>query len=237
LQDAALSYLRGQWRTNIERIWHQNDRSNEESRPYEIHRVIGGAGLAFLIPPHNPMVRPPNSDSWTLVNHQPFDGKLENNFRSTTLHLGFSGYEFPMTFDDHGGRFVDAFFIEAVVSVHDSGRWVADLDVLSTMEASQLYSLVQQPTCKEASPAGSIPEVEVISLDNWEELLDPPRSASVVHAHGNWQARLVTANVSVMLGHPTIFSRGVWLLDLCCQSHGGFPTFPAREADNAFRPI
>ena len=70
-------------------------------KPYEIHRVIGnigGAGLAFLIPPHNPMVRPPNSDSWTLVNHQSFDGKLENNFRSTTLHLGFSGYEFPMTF-------------------------------------------------------------------------------------------------------------------------------------------
>ena len=74
---------------------------------------------------------------------------------------------FYATFGDHGGRFVEAFFIEVVVSVHDSGRWVADLDVLSTMEASQLYSLVQQPTYKEASPAGSIPEVEVISLDNW----------------------------------------------------------------------
>ena len=180
-------------------------------KPYEIHRVVGNigrAGLAFLIPPQNPMVRQVDSESWTMVNHEPFNGKLEDNFRSTTLHLGFSGYEFPMTIGDHGGRFVEAFFIETVVSVHDSGRWVADLDVLATLQSKNLYSLIQQPTCQECSPAGSVPEVEVTALDNWEELLDPPRNAGVVRAHGNWQGRLAAANVSLMQGHPTVLFRG-----------------------------
>lgn len=180
-------------------------------KPYEIHRVVGNigrAGLAFLIPPQNPMVRQVESESWTMVNHEPFNGKLEDNFRSTTLHLGFSGYEFPMTFGDHGGRFVEAFFIEAVVSVHDSGNWVADLDILATLQSPNLYALVQQPTCQKSSPAGSIPDVEVIALDNWEELLDPPRNVSVVRAHGNWQGRLAAASVSLMQGHPTILFRG-----------------------------
>ncbi|KAK0387600.1 hypothetical protein NLU13_3846 [Sarocladium strictum] len=184
-------------------------------KPYEIHRVIGNigrAGLAFLIPPQTPMVRSANSDSWRLINHEPFDGRLEDNFRNTTLHLGFTGYEVPLTLSDHGGRFVESFFIEAVVSVHDSGRWVADLDVLSTLAAPSLFSLIQQPTCEKSSPVGTVPEEEVISLDNWEELLDPPSSASVVRAHGNWQARLAAACVSVTLGHPTILFRrhGCW---------------------------
>lgn len=184
-------------------------------KPYEIHRVVGNigrAGLAFLIPPQNPMVRTADYDSWKLVNHQHFDGKLEDSFRSTTLHLGFSGYEFPMTFGDHGGRFTEAFFIEAVVSVHDSGRWVADLDILAALEAPDLYTLKQQATCDKALAVGSAPEVEVVSLDNWEELLDPPRSVSVIRAHGNWQARLAAANVSVMLGHPTVLfqNHGCW---------------------------
>lgn len=81
-------------------------------KPYEIHRVVGNigrAGLAFLIPPRSPIVRELNSESWTVVNHEPFNGKLEDYFRSTTLHLGFSGYEFPMTFGGHGGRSVEAF--------------------------------------------------------------------------------------------------------------------------------
>ncbi|KEF52077.1 uncharacterized protein A1O9_11703 [Exophiala aquamarina CBS 119918] len=180
-------------------------------KPYEIHRVVGNigrAGLAFLIPPKSPMVREVDSESWKMVNHEPFNGKLEDNFRSTTLQLGFSGYEFPMTFGDHGGRFVEAFFIEAVVSVHDSGRWVADLDILTSLQSPNLYSLIQQPTCQASSPAGSVPGVEVIALDNWEELLDPPRNVSVVRAHGNWQGRLAAANVSLMQGHPTILFRG-----------------------------
>ena len=184
-------------------------------KPYEVHRVVGNigrAGLAFLIPPQNPMVRAADHDSWQMVNHQQFDGKLEDSFRSTSLHLGFSGYEFPMTFGDHGGRFTEAFFIEAVVSVHDSGRWIADLDILAALEAPDLYTLKQQATCDKALAVGSVPEVEVVSLDNWEELFDPPRSVSVIRAHGNWQARLAAANVSVMLGHPTVLfqNHGCW---------------------------
>lgn len=41
-------------------------------KPYEIHRVVGNigrAGLAFLIPPQNPMVRTADYDSWKMVNH------------------------------------------------------------------------------------------------------------------------------------------------------------------------
>lgn len=77
--------------------------------PYELRRVIGNigrAGLALLIPPKNPLVRSPDSGMWSVVNHEMFDGKLEDNFTSTSLHLGFTGYEFPVMDGEHGGRFV-----------------------------------------------------------------------------------------------------------------------------------
>jgi hypothetical protein len=177
---------------------------------HEVRRVVGNvgrAGIALLIPPHNPNVRQSRPEMWNVVTHAPFDGSLEDSFQSTSLHLSFSGYELPIMTSEHGGRFVEAFFLESIVSVHESGEWVADLDILKALESPDLKPVAQYPKCK-PQPAGHKPFFEVIAIDCWEELLESPTNAGVVRAHGNWQARLAAAAISVQLRHSTVLFRG-----------------------------
>ena len=41
-----------------------------------------------------------------------------------------------------------AFFVESMISVHDSGKWVADIDVLGALLSPNLIAVVQQPDCE-----------------------------------------------------------------------------------------
>jgi hypothetical protein len=66
-----------------------------------------------------------------MVNHQDFDGRWENNFRSTSMHLKLTGYEHYLNVGQHGSRYKEVLFAEAAVSVHCRGEWVADLNILS----------------------------------------------------------------------------------------------------------
>ncbi|KAM0795945.1 hypothetical protein BDR22DRAFT_938312 [Usnea florida] len=168
---------------------------------------IGRAGLALLVPPQEPKLPVENPDSWRLINHASFDGKLENCFASTSLHLGFSGYEFALADDSQGGRFTEAFFIEAVVSVHDRGDWVADLDILSALQ-SGLFNILPTKACckKKASPTK--PGFYLTSIDQWAELLDQHGHCAIVRAHQNWQARLAASVISVKLGYQTFVFSG-----------------------------
>jgi hypothetical protein len=178
--------------------------------PSDIRRVIGNigrAGLALLIPPKNPEIRRPDPNMWKVINHEKFEGKLEDCFPNTSLHLSFTGYELPVAVGEHGGQVVEAFYIESRISVHDSGKWVADIDPLGAFLNPRCSALVQQPHC-ESKPVGHKPDFEVTSIENWEELLDPPKSAAVVKAHGNWQARLATTAVCIGLGHHAIIFQG-----------------------------
>lgn len=50
------------------------------------------------------------------------------------MHLSFTGYEAPVDTFQHGTWDKEAFFIEAVISAHEVGNWVGDLDILSTFE-------------------------------------------------------------------------------------------------------
>jgi hypothetical protein len=179
-------------------------------QPSDIRRVIGNigrAGLALLIPPKNPEIRLPDPNMWKVINHDNFEGKLEDCFPNTSLHLSFTGYVLPVVVGDHGGRFVEAFYIESKISVHDSGKWVADIDPLGALLSPKFNAIVQQPHC-ESKPTGHKPDFEVTSIENWEELLDPPKNAAVIKVHGNWQARLAATAVSVGLGHQTIIFQG-----------------------------
>ena len=168
---------------------------------------IGRAGLALLAAPQDPKMPVDDSDAWKVINHASFDGKLENCFPRTSLHLGFSGYEFPLVAADHGGRFTEAFFIEAVVSVHDWGRWIADLDVLSALNSPLLHVLLTKACCKE-KPSPATPSFYLTSIDRWEELLDRRGQCAVVRAHQNWQARLAASVISVKLGYQTLVFAG-----------------------------
>ena len=174
---------------------------SEEPEAYELKRVtgnIGRAGVAFMIPPMNPQIKKPSSGNWRVINHHHFDGKARDSFQSTSLHLSFTGYEQPVVGDiEHGARDVEAHFLETVVSVHDRGQWIGDLDILQTLaDHSSFQRFVPVPNCGHA--AQILPPFKLCSIDNWDELLDKPEDGQgIVRANGNWLARLASASLSV----------------------------------------
>ncbi|KAK5662482.1 hypothetical protein OQA88_8393 [Cercophora sp. LCS_1] len=117
----------------------------EKFRANEVRRIegnIGKPGLAFMIPPKNPMVKTLANDTWNVITHATFDGKLENNFDATSLHLSFTDYVLPVDLGTHGFQDREAFFVESLVSIHDRGTWIADLDVMAAIR-SELLSIVE----------------------------------------------------------------------------------------------
>ena len=101
---------------------------------YEVLRVVGNigrAGIAMLIRPQDPRIRKPEIESWHLINHARFDHQRTNSFQNTSLHLSFTQYTMPFNVGDHVAQDAEAFFIESLIPVHDRGKWVADLDILS----------------------------------------------------------------------------------------------------------
>ena len=125
LRDPWLPWLR----TGFTTEWH--------FRPPFVKQVLGNigrAGVAFLVPPREPLVKSFDEREWQLINHDEFDGRAVDSFSSTSLHIRFTKAEFPIDTGFSGGQDVEAFLIEAVVSVHDWGEWVADLDILKALE-------------------------------------------------------------------------------------------------------
>ena len=177
----------------------------EISEVYEVRRVIGNigrAGIAMLIPPQDPRIRKPEIESWHLINHAPFDRQRTDSFQNTSLHLSFTQYTMPFNIGDHGAQDAEAFSIESLISVHDRGKWVADLDVLSMFRSDDFNQIIFSKDCdhSESTP----PPHTLISINNWEELLDRVNASVVVRASRNPMARLATAVVSVKQGYQTV---------------------------------
>ena len=101
----------------------------------------------------------------------------------------------PLSVQAHGNRDSDAYLIESVISVHDCGKWVADISVL------QMFDGVDFRACQACGnhPAVS-PPLNLIAVGNWDELLETPESDFIVRANGNWLARLALAAVCHGLG-------------------------------------
>jgi hypothetical protein len=100
------------------------------------------------------------------------------------------------------------FFLEAPVSIHNRGNWVADVDILSLFAGGGLTVLLatQCQGHQGLIPSEIAKEIvthELVTIDSWEELLDTPVESAVIRAHGNWQARLAAAALSIQLGHET----------------------------------
>ncbi|KAN0103161.1 hypothetical protein V8E51_011474 [Hyaloscypha variabilis] len=208
----------------------------EVPAPKEIRRVtgsIGRPGITVLVPPGEPKCRPRNDESWFHVNHLPFDGTLENCFQQTTIHLSFTAYELPLSDGTHGQHIIDrpASLVETVVSVHDRGEWVADLDVLSALNQrkSNSHSLTslccrcREPSSKKRKSTPAFEEIfdtkdaRLMSIDNWDEFLDlPSGSVLIVRAYQNWLARLAFTVMSVKKAQQTLILPEdiCWL---CCK--------------------
>lgn len=166
----------------------------ESTRGYDIRRLVGNInkhGICVLIAPQNPQIRPLQND-YSVVNHEPYDYKREDNFRDTTLHLSFTNWSMPL--DTGGTRTIDkeVNIIESVITVRDRGIFVADLDILG-IQHENLVKLSTDQECPGSHDHNE--EYDYTSIDNWEELLDAPVSVGVFRAHGNWAARLAAVSI------------------------------------------
>jgi hypothetical protein len=183
---------------------------------HEIKRIIGNIGrpgIAMLVPPQSPRLRRSDGESsWKLVNHNEFDGKKENCFGATSMHLSFTGYEAPVSLDSQGLQDVEVYLVESVISVHERGEWVADLDVLGMLEQSKMLKRYEKRTsCSHSCSSRSGYNRDIIRLtaiDNWDELLDSPLGAGIVRANANWTARLATTVAALQKGHPVCIING-----------------------------
>ena len=167
--------------------------TEQADRIVRITGNIGRPGISFLVAPFEPKIRDLGS-SYNLVNHVAYDGKRENNFRGTSLHLSFTDWDMPVEPKGARNGFVDqdARYVESIVSILDSGKWVADLDVLR-IKFQELAKLESNDVCP-GHPPGE-PEYDHTSIDSWEELLDRPREVGIFRAHGNWAARLGAVSI------------------------------------------
>lgn len=159
----------------------------ECTKGIDIRRVVGNVGqpgITLMISPQNVLVKPPGRD-FRAVRHVDYNYERIDSFSGTSLHLSFTKWKLPLSGGDHGLIDQDIFLAEAVVSVRDCGRWVADIDVLAAQPES--YALHADCNCQQPS---SKFQGDFVSIDSWEELLDPPLAPSIVRAHGNWAARL-----------------------------------------------
>lgn len=164
---------------------------------------IGKPGVALLQSPHGPEINDTLEDEWHLVNHVNFDGKCEDNFADTSLHLHLTGAEMPLNNAISGGRFTEVAYVEAVVRIYSRKEWFADIDVLSLYARSDdKYTWITkrllpgQSKCRHNDESKAWRnEMRVTAIDNWPEIMEMPRSTAVVRCSKNWSARLGLACV------------------------------------------
>jgi hypothetical protein len=184
---------------------------------------LGRAGFTLLAYPEPRQVSLKEYDSsqWRIVNHQRFDGKLEDCFESISLHLTFTGWETTgaALTSQSSYKHVDLTILEAVISAHTAGRWLADISPWWMLETtgesgpgSATTQIIGQISQCDGQEAGIKPDREMVALENWEELLDPPGDLAVFKSLGNWQARLASAYICYQKRIPTFVFRnhGCW---------------------------
>ncbi|KAL8783121.1 MAG: hypothetical protein Q9195_009483, partial [Heterodermia aff. obscurata] len=180
-----------------------------ESYSADIKRIagnIGRPGITFLIPPVAPMMRDVSISDWRQLGSVEFDGLPRDCFNRTSLHLSFTGASSPVNVGFSGAQDSEVSMLETLVSVHDSGKWVADLNVIDTFRSVDLDFI---PPCTDQTHNATIfpPPYSVTSIENWLELLDElDKKICVVQAHGNWEARLAATSISIAKGHSTIIA-------------------------------
>ncbi|KAM3075798.1 hypothetical protein ACMFMG_007925 [Clarireedia jacksonii] len=169
---------------------------------YELHRIhgnIGKPGVVMLLPPElGLMVREIDLSRWRVFTPSKFDGQAEDCFSGTSLHLSFTKYHVPFFQNkSRGQQDASISMLESVISIRDSGAWVADVDIMKAAKQGSIYLLAHQQSCNHAKHEA--PVKEMTSVGCWDDTLDYPDGSFVVKATGNWAARLAIASVLSML--------------------------------------
>jgi hypothetical protein len=177
----------------------------EKPVAYELRRILGNVGrtgISMLVPPSNLLIRSVGPEKWNVINHLDFNGRDQDNFKGTSLHLSFTEYNPAVNLGLHGAQDAEVFILESIVSVHDRGKWIADLDILGVLGELERWQHVK---CNHG--IGELPTgiKKFTAIDSWEEFLDRPEdSIGIARAHCNWVARLTLVATSLSQGIPTI---------------------------------
>ncbi|KAI5456013.1 hypothetical protein BGZ63DRAFT_397291 [Mariannaea sp. PMI_226] len=179
----------------------------DDTLEHSVERIIGNVGkpgLSFLVTPPDPKSQAFDPSSWHLIAHEKYDGKKQDSFWGTSFHLSFTGYELPLGVGQRSGRDIAAYLLETVISVYDKDKWVADLEIL---RASKRWKKAPVLPCSHPlETQNTIPELPLVSVDSWLEIIDPPQPGqnAVVRATGNPIARLATATMALQMRHKVL---------------------------------
>ena len=164
--------------------------------------TIGRAGMAMLFAPDQVRLCAQDHSQWTVVNHIDFDGSPEDNFQATSLHLPFTGFERSLDAISIGAQDVDVYLLETRISLHHEGTWLADLNVLNSLQGRSISKLSYPAPCPHVTYKA--PAWSMTAIDNWDEFFDSPKKPCVVRAYRNWIARLSFLCISHHLNRRAI---------------------------------
>lgn len=159
---------------------------------------VGKPGLTLLIPPDDLELPAVEESSWRVISTSEFNGRAEDSFAHTSMHLSFTEYYFPLVRASDGqGQDKLVHYLGSVVSIHDAGRWIGDVDLQKCL-ASRFFTRQSSVSCQQ-NHGTSIGGNGIRSIESWEDVIDPPPGDAIVRAHGNWVARLATTAVLIHL--------------------------------------
>jgi hypothetical protein len=182
---------------------------------------LGRPGLTLLTAPENPMLAPFDEGTWRISNLNLFNGRPEDMFSTTSLHLSFTDWSQPLISARASGcRDFEGSLVEAVVSIKDSGQWVGDVDILKALKSDMIHLAQPNPSCPH-TPDSVLPN-SMLSIECWDELRDCPEEQAVIRASGNWVARLAaTSYLAQKMSQASMRSSRIFvcLNDVCwaCQ--------------------
>ncbi|KAK8108843.1 hypothetical protein PG984_014644 [Apiospora sp. TS-2023a] len=183
---------------------------------YSFTRILGNtgkAGFSILTTPSELMVSKLDPAAWR-IKPAVFDGTPLDQFSHTSLHLTFTDWQVPLV-QSHsvGQRDADVHILEAVVSVRNAGKWVADVDICRALLSTRLVRPVTLPSGKNrvcghscdgnAGDSGqgySSDEDELLSIETWDQVLDEVDGSAVVRCYDNQVARLAIISVLCLHG-------------------------------------
>lgn len=180
-----------------------------------IHGNLGYPGVVMLIPPPVPRILQANSMRGRFVQAASFDGQAKNSFTQTSLHLKLTDYKIPLA-SGRGAVDADIVMREALISVYDGSRWVADLDIIRALQSQDLtrffgctcvrLEVGNKSLCQLlADKFGN--QLKVITT--WEELLLCRENLMVgefgtVLVYGSWFARLAVTTIAIQMKYLAI---------------------------------
>ncbi|KAL3418006.1 hypothetical protein PVAG01_11016 [Phlyctema vagabunda] len=175
---------------------------------YEMKHIIGNIGrhgISLMIPPANPKIRKVDENVWRHVVHAGFDGRFEDCFQHTSMHLSFTRYKLPISVESHGDQAIEAHFVETLVSVFDHEEWLADLDILQGLRDGSLTRVSEHSKCRHKAPKQ--PAFSLTSVDSWDAYFDHPTGPAIFRANKNLYGRLAATIVNSQRGFKTILFR------------------------------